>query len=219
MGAQSLRFDELPRTIPVFPLTGVLLLPRGRLPLNIFEPRYLQMVKEARAGAGVIGMIQPVKADSDMEKSPEIYRVGCLGMIAEYSETKDGRYHIALAGVCRFEVVDELPQRKLYREALVSYAPYRADFEIASGGFDRKRLARAMEGFFKLRELKVDWTAVAKAPDDALVAALAMMCPFAPSEKQALLEAMSLGARAEIVITLMEMALASRLSYAATTRQ
>lgn len=219
MATKTLRFDELPRTIPVFPLTGVLLLPRGRLPLNIFEPRYLKMVKDARAGAGLIGMIQPVKADTDMDDRPEIYRVGCLGAIAEYSETKDGRLHISLAGVCRFDIVDEMPARKLYREVLASYAPYRADFEVASGGFDRKRLARAMEGFFKLRNLKVDWSAVAKAPDDALVSALAMMCPFAPSEKQALLEAPSLGERAEIVTTLMEMALASRHSSAATTRQ
>lgn len=219
MAAKSLRFDELPRTIPVFPLTGVLLLPRGRLPLNIFEPRYLQMFRDARAGVGLIGMVQPIKAGSDMDAKPEIYRVGCLGTIAEFSETKDGRFHVALAGVSRFDIVDELPATKLYRQTLVSYATYRADFEIASGGFDRKRLVRAMEGFFKLRNLKVDWSAVAKAPDDALVSALAMMCPFAPSEKQALLEANSLGERAEIVTALMEMALASRLSSAATTRQ
>jgi Lon protease-like protein len=219
VATKSLRFDELPRTIPVFPLTGVLLLPRGRLPLNIFEPRYLRMLEDARKGNGLIGMIQPAKADTDMQDAPALYRVGCLGTISEYAPAKEGRFRIALAGVCRFEVIEEMPRTKLYREMLVSYAPYRADFEVASGGFDRKRLVRAMEGFFKLSNLKVDWSAVAKAPDDALVSALAMMCPFAPPEKQALLEATSLGERAEIVTTLMEMALASRSASTAFTRQ
>ncbi|MBM3555011.1 MAG: peptidase S16 [Alphaproteobacteria bacterium] len=205
----GLRFDELPRTIPVFPLTGALLLPRARLPLNVFEPRYLDMVREARAGSGVIGMIQPRKPGADMDAMPALYGVGCLGQITEHEPSKDGRVQIALAGVCRFEVVDELPADRAYRRVVASYGRYRGDLDPPNMGVDRKRLMRSLEAFVGYRGIKIDWTAAGKAPDEALVSALAMLLPFQPAERQAMLEAPTLAERVDTLALLLEMALAA----------
>lgn len=200
------RFDELPRIIPVFPLPGALLMPGGRLPLNIFEPRYLAMVRDALASGRIIGMIQPRDTD-DRFGAPELYQTGCAGRIISFSETPDGRYMITLAGTCRFDMAEELPEKDGYRRIVAEYRRYRADMEMSAPlDIDRKRLIGALRRFFDGRQIKADWDAIEKTPDERLVVSLAMMCPFQPPEKQALLEAPDLAACSEMMITLLEMA-------------
>ena len=143
-------FDELSRTIPLFPLTGMLLLPRGNLPLRIFEPRYLAMISDAMDGDRLIGMVQPADANEDMldgSKAPATYRAGCVGRIMMHEAGDDGTQHITLTGICRFSIVDELPVKRGYRRALVSYARYRRDLEPEdSGPVDRGGLFDALRG-------------------------------------------------------------------------
>ncbi|MEM9706977.1 MAG: LON peptidase substrate-binding domain-containing protein [Pseudomonadota bacterium] len=196
---------KLPEISPLFPLTGALLLPGGSMPLNIFEPRYLEMVDHALAGARIIGMVQP--RDGVMEGSPPLYGVGCAGRITAFSETGDGRYMITLTGEKRFRLVEELNADTTFRQAQVDYTAFDNDLGSDQSGMmvDRDRLERAMKHYLDTEGLKTDWEAVAEAPIDALVSSLAMGCPFAPNEKQALLEAEDTAARAECLIALMEM--------------
>jgi Lon protease-like protein len=202
-------FEELPRQIPIFPLTGVLLLPRGRLPLNIFEPRYLAMIRDALAGARLIGMIQPERASDEGGHQPQVFRTGCAGRIIQFGETPDGRYLITLTGLIRFDVGSELPLKDGYRRILPDYAPYRADLEPPSPGqVNRARLLAALKRFFERRQIGADWSAIEQAADEQLVTVLAMMCPFHPGEKQALLEAPDLARRCETMIALLEMSVA-----------
>ncbi|MGE0723219.1 MAG: LON peptidase substrate-binding domain-containing protein [Alphaproteobacteria bacterium] len=199
-------FEALPRSLPVFPLPGVLLLPGGKLPLNIFEPRYLHMVQDALAGERMIGMIQPTEEER-ADRPPALYRTGCAGRIVSFSETDDGRFLITLSGLARFDVASEIATTRGYRRVVPSWAPYRDDYgEEPPTAVDRERLMRAVEGYFKAQGLSADWEAIKTTPDGRLVTALAMVCPFAPSEKQALLEADGPTARAETLVTLMEMA-------------
>ena len=202
-------FDELSRTIPLFPLTGTLLLPRGNLPLRIFEPRYLAMVSDAMEGDRLIGMVQPADANEDMLdgfKAPATYRAGCVGWIMMNEAGNDGTRHITLAGICRFSIVDELPVQRGYRRALVSYARYRRDLEPEDPGpVDRGGLFDALHGFFEVHDFGTEWDALEKFAAEALVTSLAMMCPFEPREKQALLEAGTLAERAKVLTTLLEM--------------
>ncbi len=196
--------DRLPTVIPLFPLTGVLLLPRGRLPLNIFEPRYLAMVEDAMEGDAIIGMIQPCGAG----EPPPLYRIGCAGRISEFNETSDGRYLISLTGLSRFAVIEELNGATLYRQAQVDFDRFAADRQ--SGGenpLDRARLIAAFRYFLDARGLETDWRALEAAEDESLVNALAMLCPFGPAEKQALLEAESLAARGGTLASLLEFAI------------
>jgi len=213
-------FDALPRIIPIFPLTGVLLLPGGHLPLNIFEPRYLAMIRAALAeDARLIGMVQPRVPDPDDNRGasesftrgekPETYQTGCAGRITDFSETPDGRYTLTLSGLCRFSIVEELEEQDGYRRVLADYSRYRGDLgDQLEPDIDRERLLAAMRGYFDLHDVKLDWDAVEKTPVDRLVTSLAMTCPFGPNERQALLEASGAGARAGIIVTLLEMALA-----------
>lgn len=196
----------VPSRIPLFPLPGALLLPGGQLPLNIFEPRYLRMVDDALGAARVIGMIQP--RNGSASGVPPLYSVGCAGRITNFTETDDGRYLINLTGLSRFRVAEELNADTPYRLAEIDLLPFRADgAEDASADLvDRERLEAAMRHYLDAEGLKTDWDAVGDAPTDALVASLAMSCPFAPNEKQALLEAENAAARAECLIALMEMA-------------
>ena len=198
----------LPERIPVFPLPGAILLPGGRLPLNIFEPRYLAMTRDAMGGARMIGMIQPKEDERGDGRAPEIYSLGCLGRIVEFSETGDGRYLIALTGVCRFRVTEELECDTAYRQVLADYEGFKGDFTDGDGpqGVDRDRFHEALRDFLDLRGLKADWEAARRASDTVLVNSLSMMLPFPPSEKQALLEAASVADRAEVMTALMRMA-------------
>lgn len=195
----------LPAVIPVFPLTGAILLPKGLLPLNIFEPRYLRMFDDALGGTRVIGMIQP-REDDDAPRPP-LYEVGCAGRIAAFQETADGRYLVSLNGLSRFRVAAELDTATPYRQVKADYGAFAADMSEDRTGVavDRERLFDAMRGYFASEGLSTDWQEAAAAPTEALVNSLAMGCPFAPNEKQALLEAGTLADRADCLIALMRM--------------
>jgi hypothetical protein len=213
---------DCPSTIPLFPLPGALLLPRGQMPLNIFEPRYLAMIDDALKSHRLIGMIQP---DPDLLEAargaPPLYGVGCIGRITQLAETGDGRYLLTLTGVARFEMTEELKALTPYRQAKVSYQPFLSDFEARAGEdqVDRAGVLRALKEFAAANELKIDWKGVNEAPNEALVNALSMMAPFGPKEKQALLEAPSLKSRAEMLIAITEMELARGGSDTDTTLQ
>lgn len=199
----------LPAILPVFPLAGALLLPRGRLPLNIFEPRYLNMVTDALGRERIIGMIQP--SETIEHPAPEeatIYQVGCVGRITAFSETEDGRFLITLTGVVRFRIAEELSGLHGYRRVRADYGAYREDLdEDTSRLEDRAALHALVRRYFTQRDIDVDWKAVEAATDETLVTSLAMMCPFDPGEKQALLEASGTANRGDVLTTLMEMAL------------
>jgi hypothetical protein len=202
---------ELPESIPVFPLPGALLLPRGQMPLNIFEPRYLAMIDDAlRDGRRLIGMIQPDAVHSGSMEKPRLFTIGCVGRITQLSESGDGRYLLELTGVARFRIVEELPVKTAYRQCRVTYAPFADDFVARKGEsqVDRNALLRALGDFLKANNLKADWEGIDKAPNEALVNALAMMSPYGAAEKQALLEAPDLKTRAEILIAITEIELA-----------
>src|SRR6202023_738025 len=192
---------DLPGTIPVFPLPGALLLPRGQMPLNIFEPRYLAMVDDSlRDGHRLGGRIQPDTGHPGPEARPNLYKIGCAGRITQLAETGDGRYLLQLTGVARFRIEEELKVVRPYRQDQVSYAPCADEFIARKGenDVDRKALLEALTAFLKANNLKADWQGIESAPNEALVNALAMMSPFDPAEKQALLEAPDLKIRAEI---------------------
>jgi Lon protease-like protein len=205
------RFEDLPAELPVFPLSGVLLLPRGRLPLNIFEPRYLAMTKDALAPPRLIGMIQPLDAadERDADARPPLYGIGCAGRIVAFSETDDGRFLMTLTGVARFEVESEVAMRSGYRRVKAKWDRFKNDLVPDEGPVDRQALFKSLKPYFDSRGLKADWDQVDKTGDERLIAMLSMVCPFEPPEKQALLEAKDLSARAEILKGLLEMALAT----------
>jgi uncharacterized protein len=214
--------DDLPGVIAVFPLPGALLLPRGQMPLNIFEPRYLAMIDDAfRSGLRLVGMIQPdpVHPGPDPDK-PNLFRVGCVGRITQFAESGDGRYLIQLTGIARYRVEEELAVGTLYRQSRVTYRPFVVDFTARQGEdeVDRKAVLRALADFLKANKLKTDWQGIENAPNEALVNALAMMSPYGTAEKQALLEAPDLKTRAEILVAVTEMELA-RGSTGETTLQ
>ncbi|MEE2997602.1 MAG: LON peptidase substrate-binding domain-containing protein [Pseudomonadota bacterium] len=201
-------FEELPAEIPIFPLTGVLLLPGGKLPMNIFEPRYLNMTSAALAGDRMIGMIQPVCDNEDAQ--PDVYQTGCVGRLTSFSETEDGRYLITLSGYIRFDIRREISLRDGFRMIVPDWSPYRGDLtEEDSGSVDRDKMLRALKGYFAANQVDANWGAIKDTPTDRLVNALAMMCPFQPNEKQALLEAETLMDRADVMVALLEMSLAA----------
>jgi Lon protease-like protein len=200
------KIHELPKEMPIFPLGGALLLPRGRLPLNIFEPRYLSMVQDALAmPTRMIGMIQPL---GEQEGDAGLYRVGCGGHISSFSETEDGRLLITLTGICRFTIQAELRERHGYRAVTPDWHEFTGDFEEElEADIDRPRLLTALKDYFKHHNIDANWEAIDHTPDDRLVTSLAMICPFEASEKQALLEANGLHMRTELMTTMIEMAL------------
>ncbi len=204
----STRFEELPATLPVFPLSGVLLLPRGKLPLNIFEPRYLEMTQDALGAGRLIGMIQPRRAD-DPAAVPELYEVGCAGRITQFAETDDGRFLITLTGVCRFAILGELASMRGYRRAQVDWDRFRDDLApLPSVELDRDGLVERLKRYFDTQGIKADWNSIGATQDERLVTTLSMICPFEPGEKQGLLECPSLVARAEMLMALLDMAAA-----------
>jgi len=203
----------MPGVIPVFPLPGALLLPRGQMPLNIFEPRYLAMVDDAlRDGHRLIGMIQPDTAHSGQSDKPRLYTIGCAGRITQLAESGDGRYLIELTGVARFRIEEELKVATPYRQCRVTYAPFADDFVARKGenAVDRSALLSALTEFLNANDLKADWEGIERAPNEALVNALSMMSPYGTAEKQALLEAPDLKTRAEILIAITEIELAKK---------
>ncbi len=195
--------QDLPENIPIFPLNGAILLPRSTLPLNIFEPRYLNMVDDALAGKRLIGMIQPV----DHAHAPAVANVGGLGRITTFAETDDGRYLITLTGIARFRVVGELKADTPYRQVRADFTPFGHD--LTAPGFeaniDRDRLRQALRRYVDMHGFETDWSAVDEAPPEALVHAVASLCPFDALAKQALLEADTLTERCSTLIALLEM--------------
>ena len=200
---------DLPRTVPVFPLPGALLLPRGRLPLHIFEPRYLAMVDDClKTRDRLIGMVQPREVPGGGE--PRLHAIGCAGRLTALSETEDGRYMVTLSGVSRFRVVEEIEGFAPYRRCDVAWDGFERDLGQAERdpGFDRDRFLSLLGRYFDAEELKTDWSSLSEAEDELLINALSMMCPFEPEDKQALLEAPDLTTRRETLVTLIEFALA-----------
>ncbi|MBU6297285.1 MAG: LON peptidase substrate-binding domain-containing protein [Alphaproteobacteria bacterium] len=205
VGGNYHSIDDLPTTLDILPLTGILLLPRGQLPLNVFEPRYLTLVDATLAGTRLIGMIQPTQHEDKVLK-PALSAIGCAGRITSYRETDDGRYLITLTGICRFRAVEELKTAAPYRCVKTDFAPFLEDLVTASeNDFPRDRLLAALKDYLSRRDLKADWRSVMGAPPETLVNALAMLCPFEPAEKQALLEAPSWLERVDTLVTLLEM--------------
>ena len=198
------KVSELPETVAVFPLAGALLFPRWSLPLNIFEPRYLNMIDDAMAGSRMIGMIQPVGGEKQV---PRLAGVGCAGRITSYSETDDGRYLINLTGICRFSVSEELDVTSPYRQVTATWERFGSDLVPPEDGSlpDRQKLAAALKKYVSMNEMEVDWDAVDSAPVETLVNALSAGCPFSPMEKQALLEAPDVSGRCNALIALLDM--------------
>ncbi len=205
--------DPLPEIIPVFPLSGVLLLPRGRMPLNIFEPHYVAMIDDALgAPHRVIGMVQPLD-EGRAGQPPALYPIGCLGKITSFNENEDGRYRylITLTGVSRFTVKEELEGRRGYRRMRVDHAPWHGDLDVQHlEGLNRPKLLSTLKRYFAANDISADWKTIAETPDDRLITTLCMVCPFSANEKQALLEARDPTARATTLMTLMEMATLDR---------
>lgn len=201
--------DDLPASIPVFPLTGALLLPRGQMPLNIFEPRYLAMVDAALAGDRLIGMIQP-KFSNACAGENGLCRVGCAGRIVSYSETGDGRYLITLVGVSRFSVTGELTTTTLFRQIKAGWEGFTHDLDKDDGHtlVDRPVLLKTFRRFLDANDMDANWSGIEAAETESLVNALCMMCPYGSAEKQALLEAHDLKMRAETLVALTEIMLA-----------
>lgn len=199
--------SDLPDTIPVFPLPGALLLPRARLPLHLFEPRYLQMFEDSlRTSHRLIGMVQP--HDGPGGKS-RLHSIGCAGRITQFSETEDGRYMITLAGVSRFRIRQEVTGFSPYRKVEVSWDGFERDLGKVEtdDGFDRDEFLTTLGRYFDAQDLKTDWDSLKDAEPELLINSLSMLCPFEPEEKQALLEAPSLSTRRETLVTLIEFAL------------
>ena len=201
--------QDCPEVLPIFPLPGALLLPRGQMPLNIFEPRYVAMIDDAMRGDRLIGMVQPDSEGETGKGAPRLFKIGCAGRITQLAESGDGRYLLTLTGVARFGIIEELTTTTPYRQIRADFTVYETDFSARSGEEDVNRdgVIKALRQFIKAMEIDVDWRGVEQAPNEALVNALCMMTPFGVREKQALLEAPDLRSRAEALIALTEIEL------------
>jgi Lon protease-like protein len=214
---------DMPQRIPVFPLCRAILLPRATLPLNIFEPRYLRMVEDVMATSRVLGVVQPESGDeeSPVARTAPLRRIGCAGRITGYQELDDGRLLVSLSGIARFELTDEVMLAKPYRICTVSYERFLSDFVAGAGEdeVDRHALLSALQTYVQARSLEADWSAIAKASTETLVNSLAVASPYGREEKQALLEAPDLNARAQMLVALAEMELAAGSGGPGTTLQ
>lgn len=201
---------DIPQDVPIFPLSGALLLPGGQMPLNIFEKRYLTMVDDAIAGNRLIAMVQPcMKPDNARIDPPKLSTVGCLGRVTAFQETGDGRYLISLSGICRYKISEEVPSNNPYRKCRIE--PFEYDLQDHCGenlAVCRDRLLTAFRNYLEANDMDADWETVNQTDTDTLVTALCMMSPYEPAEKQALLEAPDIEARAETLIAISEMHLA-----------
>ena len=223
--AFSQRFDSLPDELPIFPLSGVLLLPRGKLPLNIFEERYINMVDDAMRQDRLIGMIQPSEAPQNTGAGagavgvafgagggsevlgPRLFPTGCAGRITEITETEDGRYVLTLTGLCRFNIDKELQTHRGYRRVRPDWTPYAHDYaDNEKCDLDRQALTQLLHAYFDKQGITANWEAIDNTDCEGLVTCLAMICPFEANEKQALLEAENLAKRTQIMMALLEMA-------------
>lgn len=215
---------DLPETLPIFPLSGALLLPAGNMPLNIFEPRYLAMIEDAMKGDRIIGMIQP-RFDNQQNEEEEdsgamLCDVGCLGRITAFQESGDGRLMVNLSGICRFRVLEELEDVNGYRTAQVDgFAGDLEDSTEAANAVDREGLLVAFKQFLEANEMEADWDGVREASTETLVNSLSMMSPYGPAEKQALLEAPDLKTRAETLVAITEIMLAREAGTESATLQ
>ncbi|WP_136683398.1 LON peptidase substrate-binding domain-containing protein [Falsirhodobacter xinxiangensis] len=199
---------DLPDTIPLFPLPGALLLPRARLPLHIFEPRYLQMLEDMmKTPHRLVGMVQPREVPGGGDK--KLHSIGCAGRLTGFSETEDGRYMITLSGISRFRLVGEASGFSPYLRGVVDWAAFSRDLGSAEGDshFDRDAFMALLQRYFQAMGLSTDWGSLSEADEELLINSLSMLCPFAPEDKQALLEAPSLETRRETLVTLIEFAL------------
>jgi hypothetical protein len=201
MEQPDLQATDLPGVLPVFPLDAVLLPPRGLLPLNIFEPRYLNMIDDAMASDRLIGMVQTLRG-GDRER-PALAGVGGAGRITSFSETQDGRYLITLTGLCRFRVGAELPAGTPYRRVRADFTPFERDLYPSTEALDREALLATLRRYLNGRNMDIDWRTAAEAPMEALVNSLSMALPLSAAEKQALLEAMTLAERTETLTILL----------------
>ncbi|MDA0961228.1 MAG: LON peptidase substrate-binding domain-containing protein [Proteobacteria bacterium] len=202
-------FDQLPMRIPIFPLPSALLLPGGQLPLNVFEPRYLAMVKHALATpTRLIGMVQPrdLAGDATAEEPP-LFETGCAGRVSFFQESDDGRFVIALNGVCRFHRLDQQLDPNGFLVADVDWRPFANDLRMDISALDRDPLMDVLRRYFDLKGFETDWTQIENSDNHQLLATLSMVCPFEVAEKQALLEADSMASRADLLIAMMEMAI------------
>jgi Lon protease-like protein len=213
------KISDMPKTIPLFPLAGALLLPRTDLPLNIYEPRYLQMIDDAMYGERIIGIIQPT--DGDFSENPTLEKVGCAGRITAYAETDDGRFVITLTGIARFKIKKEFPARGDYRLAQVEYKPFATDFIVEKDAqlVNRPQLISAFKQYLDANNMSADWSEVNAVSTEVLVNTLSLMAPYPAREKQALLEAPDLKSRADVLVALTEMALAKSGSATAQRMQ
>ena len=205
--------SDLPETLPIFPLAGALLLPRADLPLNIFEPRYLQMMSDALSGERIIGMIQPTE-DSTSEDRPRLMKIGCAGRITSYTETPDGRMMVTLTGISRFSVAKELKATTPYRQVKANYKPFAVDLVMDKGASEvnRPALMTAFKDYLTANNMSADWTEINAASTEILVNTLSLLAPYPANEKQALLEAPDLKTRAEVLVALTEIALSKSVS-------
>ncbi|MDO8422205.1 MAG: LON peptidase substrate-binding domain-containing protein [Parvibaculum sp.] len=213
---------DLPATIPVFPLSGVLLLPRTQLPLNIFEPRYLQMIDDCLRGSRIIGLIQPdemATPDASADR-PALLPVGCAGRLTSYTETPDGRLVITLTGIVRFRIVEELETLTPYRQANVDFAEYIDDLtpELGTEKVSRERLLEVLKEYLETNGLQADWRTIKLSTNETLVNSLSIISPYGPREKQALLEAKTLEDRNQMLIALTEVALQQNASSETTVQ-
>ena len=208
---------NLPESLPIFPLAGALLLPKSRLPLNIFEPKYLKMLEDVlRSPHRLIGMIQPLSNDN--QKDPNLLKlnkVGCAGRVVSFTETEDARYLITLAGICRFNFVEKIETVDPYWTGRVDWKSYKGDRKTGKITTDLKRddFLKTLSNYFNLTNLQTDWESLKKAEDELLINSLSMLCPFDQIEKQALLEAKTIKERAEILQTIMEMTIKAEKSF------
>jgi len=207
MAAFHPRVEDLPAEFAVFPLPGALLLPRGRLPLRIFEPRYVAMTEDALGQGRMFGMIQPDANLPESDTGPGLFRIGCLGRISSFSETDEGQYLITLTGVIRFAMAAEIDMRRGYRRVRGDFSAWLADLDLAPRpiAVERDSLLGVLRDYFTHRGLNANWDAIRKIPDDMLVVSLAMICPFELAEKQALLEAPGDVERAATLLALLRM--------------
>jgi Lon protease-like protein len=198
---------SLPNILPIFPLSGVVLLPQARLPLNIFEPRYIAMIEDALRRDRIIGMIQPCAPENTTQKIPPLYRIGCAGRITSFTETDDGRFLIALTGLCRFAVTEELGSEPPWRRVRPDWSHFLDDLKPPTDiAVDRLRLLETLQPYFQEEGINLERNVIENAPDDVLISSLVMICPLEPNEKQALLEAPDLPARVQLLTALLEMA-------------